>query len=245
MNYPPQRTGKMFKVVAKLSVNIDGCPPDGVEAVDFRVANGLRPFPNSGVKVQVEIQSERICRKYADYLDSDANLVLDRATPMIATVNRMQLSAPVELLAPFDNWESTPTTEAHVEALVDYLAGKVATIEKDQLRWIAQHGSERLRRLVDEDIEYYGVYFSERIEFERPGWVESRTLDGEYKEPRNPPEYALSLLDEGRAVDPDCRLVYWYIAAEPIGREKYEWSGYAAVGEFLGREVVLMEGDAE
>lgn len=223
----------MFSVITDLSVTIDGCPHEGVAAVDFRVANGLRPFPNNGVKVKVTITSEVICRKYHKYLDGEANLVLDRVSPLITTVNRLRLSAPVEMLSPFDNLSAS---EDDVARLVDHLAGKVELVATEQNRWIAKHGSERLRRLVAEGFEHYGVYFSERMKHDIPGWVERRECnDLKFLEPRNPPEYALKLLDESRDYCVGAKLVYWV--------DLQGDSGYAATGEFLGREVVLMESE--
>lgn len=118
----------------------------------------------------------------------------------------------------------------------------------EQKRWIAEHGSDRLRRCVAEDIECYAIYRDERLAVERPGWLWRTDVRGEGDEPRNPPLEAFALLDEARKVVPEAALRYWTIETYVdedgnLSCEKEEktefWRGYAAITQFLDREVVF------
>lgn len=118
--------------------------------------------------------------------------------------------------------------------------------------WVAAHGSKRLQRMLDEDIECTGVYLDERLAMERPGWTYTKAARGEYDDARNPPEEAFTVLDEARKTEPEATMVHWKI--EKVYEDgdypdpedsKYEWTGYCAVADFLGREIVFGHPDAE
>lgn len=105
-------------------------------------------------------------------------------------------------------------------------------------QWIAEHGSTRLQRMAAEEIECERVYLDERLALERPGWQWYQQADGDYDDPRNPPEEAFAMLDQARQVEPTAKLVYWRVDhdcdddCEGSGYcPKYDWTGYAAVAE--------------
>src|SRR5690625_2192650 len=111
--------------------------------------------------------------------------------------------------------------------------------------WGREHGSPRLRRLLEEEIEHGAVYFDERFAAERPGWSENAAIPT--REPRNAPEEALGLLDEARKTAPDAKLVYWvaYLPCEYCDEDEDdcrceidEVRGYTAEATFLGRKIV-------
>lgn len=123
-----------------------------------------------------------------------------------------------------------------------------AEAEREKLEWIEKHGSNRLKRMIKEEIDCESVYRDERLAADRPGWAWSRDCDGSYADPRNVPEEAFTLLDKARETEPEAELVYWSVENEvdPMGYsdygeepEKYAWTGYAAVSEFLDREIVF------
>lgn len=120
-----------------------------------------------------------------------------------------------------------------------------AQAENERLVWINQHGSERLKRMLQEGIECDATYRDERLSLERPGWAWTKPARGEYDDPRNPPLEAFKLLDEARKLAPDAKLVYWQVENDPEDyydddRDKYAWTGYVAVAEYLdGREIVF------
>lgn len=67
----------MFRVyVNRVAVHYEDCPPDGVEAVDWRRAKALVEAPTSFVKEidLYSVQDEPLCRLAADKLDKDADL---------------------------------------------------------------------------------------------------------------------------------------------------------------------------
>lgn len=131
------------------------------------------------------------------------------------------------------------------------IADKEAAAEQERIErqaWIAERGSPRLQRLVAEKIDHDGVYFSERFALERPGWRAWYDIPGEQKEPRNATEDALNLLDTARIDEPSAKLVYVtvdhdctdacpYDPAEKCS--KYDWTGYAALAEYLGKTIVF------
>lgn len=164
------------------------------------------------------------------------------------------LAVKIEALA--DNQERLAAT-AIERALAEYdpalraLAQRAATdrlqkdaAEADKLTWIATHGSERLRRLVKENIEYGGVYFAERLVHDRPNWRVWDNIPGDEHDPRNATDNALDLLDEARKIEPKARLIYVTVdrndaAPDDENESKYAWTGYAALAEFLGRVIVF------
>ena len=113
---------------------------------------------------------------------------------------------------------------------------RLAAEKQEQLEWIEAHGSARLKRLVAEKIECDGVYRSERLSVERPGWRYSVNVPGEGHEPRNATEEALALLDEARKTEPTARLKYWVATLGEEDEDGYveheeEWRGYVAIAD--------------
>jgi hypothetical protein len=58
---------------------IKDCPPNGIEAVDWRIQHGLEPAPTASIDElrDVEFQSEETCRLFKEHLDANADLILD------------------------------------------------------------------------------------------------------------------------------------------------------------------------
>ena len=124
----------------------------------------------------------------------------------------------------------------------------------ERKEWIFAHGSDRLKRLVEENIEHTAVYLDERLAVERPGWRWTKDVRGDEDEPRNVPESALDLLDKARASvpedeRPDVELVYWVVEACGSEHDFHEddicpghhdgWRGYAAKDIFMGHDVIF------
>jgi hypothetical protein len=124
---------------------------------------------------------------------------------------------------------------------------EAARVEAASIRdaWIREHGSERLRWLLDEGMELEAVYRDERLELERPGWVWSAQVDGDGRDPRNPPIEAKAILDEARKLEPEAELRWLVVEHEHDDCEdedecpRYESTRYVAVAEFLGREILF------
>lgn len=97
--------------------------------------------------------------------------------------------------------------------------------------WAAEHGSSRLQRLLAEGIDCAGVYRTERITLEYPGWRYARMVPGDDVEPRNAPEAALDMLDEARRSAGErtagAVLRFWKYVDEDTGEKV--WSGYVAM----------------
>lgn len=119
--------------------------------------------------------------------------------------------------------------------------------------WICEHGSARLKRLLEEEIPHGAVYLDERLALDRPNWRWDKDVMGNSAVPRNAPEEALELLDAARAAVPtderkDVKLVYWTISAcesdhwdeeEKCPGYHEGWRGYAAKTEFLGKDIIF------
>lgn len=136
---------------------------------------------------------------------------------------------------------------AELEAKEEYAlrqASDEQAARTEKLCWIAEHGSDRLKRLVAEGIEHDNVYYEERLIAERPGWDYAYGVPGEARETRNTRQEGLDLLDKARKTDPNAKLVWWVIEHEHNDCDTeedcpaYDWRGYVCVGEFLGNEVV-------
>lgn len=90
----------MFKIKYKESVTIYGCPSSGVEAVDFRRGLGIPEASDNKFLLEIDVDSEQVCRRFAEALDGDADLQLCRlekryhitrnndGCPMICETNR-------------------------------------------------------------------------------------------------------------------------------------------------------------
>lgn len=97
--------------------------------------------------------------------------------------------------------QSRITREIHEAAL--------AAKDADRLEWIAAHGSDRLKRCLAEGIKCNGIYRTERIAADAPGWEYHSRLDGDDYDPVNPPAYAFELLDKAREQYAEAVLRFW------------------------------------
>ncbi len=128
---------------------------------------------------------------------------------------------------------------------------RMAQIEKqkddEMLAWIAEHGSDRLKKCIAEDIECGAAYFDERLEMERPGWTVYKDCEGESSDPRNPPLAAFEVLEAARKFDPQSELQYHVVNGEPAGPDDdgdwveatEGWRGYTAEAMFLGKRITF------
>ena len=141
------------------------------------------------------------------------------------------------------NLNARADAEARKERRLAEIETAKAQKEIERLTWIAAHGSERLKRCMEEEIEYEAIYKDERLAVERPGWIWTSNAVGEINDPRNPPVEAFAVLDEARKTVSDATLSYWTVERDEddyVGEDddKYAWTGYVALSEFLGRMIV-------
>ncbi len=158
-----------------------------------------------------------------------------------------------ELKAENDRREEAAIAAKHAREEDKRAAVEAKRADRD--RWIAEHGSERLRRAATEGIECGAIYRDERLACERPGWewgsAPGWTSNGErLLEPRNPPEEAFVLLDQARKLAPESKLAY---VMDSDGEEDDDTeyddgdvcvestrvTQYVAHAELLGRVIVL------
>lgn len=71
-----QKECDMFNVKLNVVVAIQGCPENGLAAVDFRKEHGLKPEPTKFVNVAYEANDEAFCRTFP-YLNRDADFVFE------------------------------------------------------------------------------------------------------------------------------------------------------------------------
>jgi hypothetical protein len=106
-----------------------------------------------------------------------------------------------------------------------------------KLDWIKAYGSDRLMRLVKEGFEFGAVCRDERMAVDRPGWrLEPDNM--KLEEPRNPPDWALEMLDEARKTVPGAKLKYFELTGDESG-EEYVTHGYVVSDRFLGRSIIF------
>ena len=100
----------------------------------------------------------------------------------------------------------------------------------DAVAWIKQHGSERLRRIADENLlaTSMAVYRDERLAHDRPGWawMPSKVI---LRDPVAPGEEEFVLLDAARESAPDALLRYATVG-KGSGR-------FVAVATLVGRDI--------
>jgi len=181
---------------------------------------------------------------------ANRRIVLRRKIPWLSTIG-----------GPYDPW-ADPRVIEHREAMWVRVDGLIAestvfvawtaawdiererredakkqVVATERASWIGEHGSDRLQRLLAEDIEHDAVYYDERLAADRPGWRWYRDVPGRIDEPRNPPAEALALLDEARRIVPDAELQYYAIEDDETG-EMLE-TGYVAADDYLDRQIVL------
>jgi hypothetical protein len=111
---------------------------------------------------------------------------------------------------------------------------------RDRERWIAEHGSTRLKRAASREYRHDGAYRDERLESEIPGFVGSLGKDVEIREVLNPSADALDaeaeVFDQVKAhkmADVGIRLV-WVVA--PFS--SHGTGEYVQLSNYLGRHTV-------
>lgn len=110
-----------------------------------------------------------------------------------------------------------------------------AMYELDRREWIVSSGSERLKRMLAEDIELNAAYLDERLMSDLgPGWYYYSSIPGSISDPRNPPHEAFDMLDLARESKLDAELKFYE-----------RLNCYVAYAEFLGKEVVFSHTDLE
>lgn len=120
-----------------------------------------------------------------------------------------------------------------------------ACYENERRRWAEEHGSRRLRQMIEEGIECDAVYRDERLAVERPGWVWEDNVRGNPDEPRNVPDEAFDILYEARSLEPDATLWYWTVErnqdeyyGDPYEDSRFVWTGYVARARFIGEPIL-------
>lgn len=183
---------------------------------------------------------------YASTLGSVADWIARDLTPsqILEVADALEAwTAQVEELADQHEVAVEAATVAALDAeepAIREIARRVAHLRQydgERADWIAEHGSERLRRLVAEGIEHDAVYRDERLAVDRPGWdwlADSDWGEASLAEPRNASEAALRLLDRARKSDPAAHLQYFVLQQDDDTTDR----GYVVVTEFLGRDIV-------
>jgi hypothetical protein len=113
--------------------------------------------------------------------------------------------------------------------------------EKDRSRWIADHGSQRLRRAAARGYRHDGIYLDERLHLELPGFVGSLGRKAKTRELVNPSERALELeaevlvvVEELGIAEEQVRLVY----AQPGDDVDWMDGEFVQIEGYLGRHTV-------
>ncbi len=80
--------------------------------------------------------------------------------------------------------------------------------EEEALRWSQKHGSDRLKALIREKIEWDRVYADERLQHDRPNWKWSHDVCGKLQAPAGTSvtQDHLAALERAREIAPDAKL---------------------------------------
>lgn len=109
-------------------------------------------------------------------------------------------------------------------------------------RWVAEHGSVRLKRIVEEGLldSSLSQYRKERVEHLASAWMWVADVKNAQQDKRvlNPSEEAFALLDVARKDLPEAKLVSWRIET-PDSDKAFE-RRWACRSKFLDGEVVLL-----
>lgn len=120
-----------------LNMILDGCPTDGLAAIDWRIANGLPGEPTNRVVLSVDIVSATLARKYASRLNSDAALTITDCTGHTAQICIPYLS-PVPAKIALGILKSRSDEDA-VASLIDHCLGLNEADRLDRARKQAEN----------------------------------------------------------------------------------------------------------
>ncbi len=96
---------------------------------------------------------------------------------------------------------------------------KLDAREADRNNWIAEHGSSRLQKCVAQGIKYEGIYNSERLAHDLPGWeFWGDVVENESNDAINPTEEQIDALIAARETWPngDVRLRSIWVGEEDV-----------------------------
>lgn len=104
----------------------------------------------------------------------------------------------------------------------------------DRENWVLTHGSDHLKRLFVEGINYQRAYFEERLAVERPGWSVADERIDYLEDPLSPSPSVIEMLDAARKTAPNAELQY-YKPRDGEDGDPY----YLCVAEFMGRTIIF------
>lgn len=173
----------MFRITIDSTVVIKDCPKNGLDAIDFRKGHGLTPEPSNRYRVVVALDSEPLCRQFADVTTEGADIVtsngygpLDRAevpADVLAAIDRgkPETIVPVLEILREDVAERKRKEEAERAATIarneeysrqDAERARARQDGVDRLRrWADQHGSDLLRARIAEEFEWESLAAAE------------------------------------------------------------------------------------
>lgn len=185
-------------------------PMDAVDALDLIEADRARLAAEELAKGR-RVVAEYLTGRYS-YGHESAIKRLPEGDPLRREAEERLAAEQAEHAA---QWERQRLDEAERERdrseRQEQEAEREAAAERERLAWIEAHGSDRLRRLVREEIEYTRVYGDERLAAERAGWSWCSTVCGDSHDLRGTsvtPAH-LAALDAARQVAPDAKLDWW------------------------------------
>ncbi len=109
---------------------------------------------------------------------------------------------------------------------------------KEKKIWINNHGSKELKKRFRKGLEHQKLYFDERMDKERPGWLLKNHIEGEEKEIEKLPEEHL-LLETAKKMDNSASLIYWVISDDD-DEEIILWEGYIVQTTFIGLDIIFI-----
>lgn len=113
-----------------------------------------------------------------------------------------------------------------------------AEYKADRQKWGLVHGSERLKRCIQEEVDYNGIYINERLALEYPGWIRYTRIEGMHKRNVvNPTMDHFHMLDKARETLPNAKFAYFKVAIV----DQIDYKGFVAIAfcDLINEEVIF------
>lgn len=141
----------MFLIQINVNLSIKDCPDTGVACLDFRRAAGLGDYTTPWVRVSVQFTDETLCRKFSEYLDEDANLLIlgsgDRPRLPVRSEYHGFPAMPADVILSFLNAASLPGNEGKAEPVETFIRTMIARAAVEQ----QEREAEAEKKAAEED----------------------------------------------------------------------------------------------
>lgn len=181
----------MFKIYSQNTLDcfIEGCPENGLPAIDFRRQHGLPDAPTNRIHIKLDHPSEAVCRRFQEFLNYEGDLRIGEASGHEVGRQYTTVGIPYPRILPpailsgvLHNPISDEQVSAFIAALLDimkrHLTQKEEESKANELRAAIRKAEEAAR--AEEQQRKQDAMIRERTERLRPhfttdeAWLEGR-----------------------------------------------------------------------